>query len=187
MTENKAVKVQRRAFLASTPLLILGAGALKAFPFATQNTPKGSELSEELSAAELELVNKSVMSKDMENFWGKGYSCAESGLMVALRFMKKPEELVWTAGGFGGGMGKGDLCGFLTAGIMAIGLYAGTLSIEKKEAKTLSSQKVREYWDWWTSTAPLHCLEIREGRTDFNVCQRLGRLAAAKLETLLKA
>lgn len=186
MTETKSIKMQRRAFLTSTPLLIFGAGALKAFPFASQGTPKGSELSEKLSPAELEIVNGSVMSRDMENFWGKGYSCAETGLMVALRFMKKPEELVWTAGGFGGGMGQGDLCGFLTAGIMAIGLHAGTLKVTQNTAKTVCGQKVKGYWSWWASMAPLHCSEIREGRQGYEVCQRLGKLAAAKLETLLK-
>ena len=187
MTQNKAKKVQRRAFLTSTPLLILGAGALKAFPFASQGAQKSAELTEELSASELEAVNKSIMSRDMDNFWGKGFSCAETGLVVALRFMKKPEELTWVAGGFGGGMGQQDLCGFLTSGIMAIGLYAGSLNIEEKTAKTLSHQKVSEYWSWWKSTAPLHCSEIREGHTDFKVCQRLGKLAAARLENLLKA
>ncbi len=187
MTDTKSIKVQRRAFLISTPLLILGAGAINAFPFAPQGTPKGSELSEKLSPAELEFANGSVMSRDMENFWGKGYSCAETGLMVALRFMKKPEELVWTAGGFGGGMGQGDLCGFLTAGIMAIGLHAGTLKVTKNTAKTVCGQKVKGYWSWWTSMAPLHCSEIREGRQGFEVCQRLGKLATAKLETLISA
>jgi len=187
MTETKSMKVHRRAFLTSTPLLILGAGAMNSFPFDSQSTPKGSGLSEKLSPAELEIVNGSTMSNDMDNFWGKGYSCAETGLMVALRFMKKPEELVWTAGGFGGGMGQGDLCGFLTAGIMAIGLHAGTLKAAKNTAKTVCGQKVKGYWTWWASMAPLHCSEIREGRQDFGVCQRLGKLAAAKLETLINA
>ena len=186
MTENTAKKVKRRAFLTSAPLLILGAGSLKAFPLASQSAPKGPELSERLSPNELAIVDKSAMSRDMENFWGKGYSCAETGLIVALRFMKKPEELVWAAGGFGGGMGQQDLCGFLTAGIMAIGLHTGTLKVTEKTAKTVCSQKVGGYWKWWASVAPMHCSEIREGHKGFEVCHRLGRLAAAKLEDLLR-
>jgi hypothetical protein len=133
------------------------------------------------------MVNNSTMARDMDNYWLKGYSCAECELMVVLRFMRKPEDLVWAAAGFGGGMGHQDICGFLTAGIMAIGLHAGSLKIDKKEAKALCSQKLNEYWNWWTSTAPLHCREIREGRKDHNVCQRLGKLASAQLESLLKA
>jgi len=187
MTDNETIKVQRRAFLTATPLLIWSAGALNALPFTSQNAPKGPELSEKLSPSELEIANKSVMSRDMENFWGKEYSCAETGLVVALRFMKKPEELVWVAGGFGGGIGHQDLCGFLTAGIMAIGLHMGTLNITKNTAKTVCRQRVDAYWKWWTSTAPLHCSDIREGHEGFEVCNRLGRLATAKLETLLKA
>jgi hypothetical protein len=186
MTETKSVKVHRRAFLTSAPLLILGAGAMNSFPFESQGTPKGSGISEKLSSAELEIVNGSVMSKDMDNYWGK-YSCAETGLMVALRFMKKPEDLVWTAAGFGGGMGQGDLCGFLTAGIMAIGFHAGTLKAAKNTAKTACGQKVEAYWTWWKSMAPLRCSEIREGHQGFEVCERLGKLAAAKVETLISA
>ena len=187
MTENGALRIQRRAFLASTPFLMLGVGQLRAFQFSSPDAPKGPELSEELNPSELEIVDKSGMSRDMENFWGKGYSCAETGLVVALRFMKKPEELVWVAGGFGGGMGHQDLCGFLTAGVMAIGLYAGSLNLDQKGAKTRCSQMVKGYWDWWASTAPLRCSNIREGHKDFKVCHRLGRLATARLEEILKA
>ncbi len=188
MKATKIIKIGRREFLGSSSFLFLGSGYLEAFTFLSQTkTPKGPDLSEELSPAELKIVNNSIMATDIDNFWGKGYSCAETGLMVELRFMKKPEDLVWVAGGFGGGMGHQDLCGFLTAGIMAIGLKAGTLKIERKEAKAWCGKKVNDYWNWWTSTAPLHCSDIREGRKDFKVCHRLGRLASAKLEDLLKA
>jgi hypothetical protein len=84
-------------------------------------------------------------------------------------------------------MGHQDLCGFLTAGIMAIGLHAGSLKKEKREAQAHCRGKVNEYWNWWVSTAPPHCRNIREGHKGFNVCHRLGKLASAKLEDLLKA
>ena len=115
----------RREFLASSSFLLLSAASLKASALPSKAAPRGSDLREGLNPTELVMVNSSIMARDMDNFWHKGYSCAESGLMVALRFMKKPEDLVWVAGGFGGGMGHQDLCGFLTAGIMAIGLHAG--------------------------------------------------------------
>jgi hypothetical protein len=107
--------------------------------------------------------------------------------MVSLRHMKKSEDLAWAAAGFGGGMGRQDLCGFLTGGIIAISLYAGSLNLEKGEAKKRCGQKVSEYWDWWASTAPLHCRDIREGHKGFNVCGRLGKLSCATLEKLLSA
>lgn len=187
MKETEAIKMLRREFLASSSFLFLGAGSLRASALPSQTAPRGPDLPEELKPAELEMVKGSIMARDMDNYWHKGYSCAETGLMVALRFMKKPEDLVWVAGGFGGGMGHQDLCGFLTAGIMAIGLYAGSLKIEKKEAKQLCGQNLNEYWNWWASTAPLHCRDIREGHKGFDVCQRLGKLASVKLEKLLKA
>ncbi len=187
--------MRRREFLLSSSFLLSGAAVIKASPLRTQtepesppsSSPAGPDLKEALSPEEMEEVANSVMSEDMQNFWHKGYSCAETGLMVALRFLKKPEDLVWTAAGFGGGMGHQDLCGFLTSGIMAIGLHSGDLKMEKDAAKMQCGRVVHEYWSWWLETAPLHCSEIREGRQDFNVCHRIGRLATAKLESLLKA
>ena len=195
MKTNERVNMHRRKFLLSSSILLSATAVLETSSLLAQTTPEGSpadlprgpDLPEALTPEELARVKNSVMSEDMQNFWGKGYSCAETGLMVALRFMKKPEDLVWAAAGFGGGMGHQDLCGFLTSGIMAIGLHAGDLKVEKSAAKRRCSQAVHEYWTWWLETGPLHCPEIREGHEGFNVCHRVGRLAAAKLESLLKA
>lgn len=107
-------------------------------------------------------------------------------MAVALRRLKKSEDLIWVAAAFGGGLGNRDLCGFLTSGEMAIGIFSGDLELERKAAKEICAQKAREFWQWWASTAPLHCAEIREGRTDSKVCARLGKLAAARLEEFIK-
>ncbi|MBN2243768.1 MAG: C_GCAxxG_C_C family protein [Acidobacteria bacterium] len=197
MKTMERMHLPRRKFILSSSLFLSGAAVLKTTSLLAQTAPaaapassvRGSELPEELSAQELELVKRSSMSEDMQNFWHKGYSCAETGLMVALRFMQKPEDLVWAASGFAGGMMHQDLCGFLTSGIMAIGLHAGGMKMEKNAATMQQRQKVQQYWSWWVETAPLHCAEIRGGREpmDFKVCERLGRLAAAKIESLLKA
>ena len=90
------------------------------------------------------------------------------------------------AGAFGGGLNHKDLCGFLTSGEMAIGIYSGEQKLERKAAKEICGRKSREFWQWWISEAPLHCAEILEGRTDRKVCRRLGQLAAAKIEELIK-
>jgi hypothetical protein len=183
---NERLSMNRRKFLLSSSFLLSATAVLGTPSLLAQTTPKGPDLVEELSPDELVRVKDSIMSEDMQNFWGKGYSCSETGLMVALRFMKKPENLVWAAAGFGGGMGHHDLCGFLTSGIMAISLHTGDLGMERSAAKKQCGEKVREYWTWWLETAPLHCSDIREGHQGFNVCHRIGRLAAAKLESLLK-
>lgn len=176
--------VSRRDLLALSPFLLLGvrAAASQVAPF---QVPKGPDLKEELTAAEMEIVRNSVMAQDLDNFFGKGYSCAESGLAVGLRYLKKPEELVWFACGFGGGLNQQDLCGFLTAGAMVLGVHAGTLTLERAAARRACGGRLREYWQWWTSEAPIHCREIREGHADLKVCHRLGRLACAKLEGLM--
>jgi len=107
-------------------------------------------------------------------------------MAVAVRFMKRPESLAWVAAAFGRGLNNRDLCGFLTSGEMAIGVYAGDLKLEGQAARQVCSRKSREFWQWWLSVAPLHCAEIREGRTDNKVRVRLGKLAAAKIEELVK-
>lgn len=177
--------VGRRQFVASSSFLLLGAGYLDTLQAASQAVPSGVDLKEELTPTEAELVNQSSMAKDLDNFFGRGHSCAEAGLAIALRALKQPQELVWMAGGFGGGLGHRDLCGFLTTGVMAIGLCAGTLGLDRTEAKRLCLQKTREYWTWWTSTAPLRCAEIQGNRGGLKVCHRLGRLAAVELERLI--
>jgi len=183
-THTAPAGVSRRDLLALSPFFLLGIHAAGA-QVAPPQAPKGPDLKEELTAAEIEIVRNSAMARDLENFFGEGYSCAESGLMVGLKYLKKPEELVWFACGFGGGLYQQDLCGFLTAGAMVLGVHAGTLGLERAAARRACVGRVREYWQWWTSEAPIHCKEIREGHQDLKVCNRLGRLACARLESLM--
>jgi hypothetical protein len=144
-------------------------------------------LREELTTLELETVEKSALARDLENYFGKGYSCAESLLMVGLRHLHRPEELVWAAAGFGGGMLHREACGFLTAGIMILGLAAGRLKMERPEAKEWNKQRVNAYWSWWMTQAPVRCADIRKDGTSSKVCRRLGLLAASRIEELISS
>jgi hypothetical protein len=65
--------MRRREFLASSPLLVLGSGFSPARP-SPQAAPKGPDLREQLSAGEMEIVNRSAMARDLDNFFGKGFS-----------------------------------------------------------------------------------------------------------------
>jgi hypothetical protein len=186
MTKKDFSTMGRRDFIAASSFWALGTSLTGTKLVAQEPQPVKPVLLEELTPDELGIVESSTMAMDFKNLFGKGYSCAESGLMVALNYLEKPEELVWVAGGFGGGLAHGDLCGFLTSGVMACGLVAGDLPVEKKEAKKQCRRMVKSYWQWWTSKAPLHCKEIRAGRTDFKVCRRLGKLASSKMEELLE-
>jgi C_GCAxxG_C_C family probable redox protein len=176
---------RRRRFLTQSSFLAIGAGFSLDSLIAQTSQKQHLPLLRELTPSEKEVVNGSSMAKGLVSCFSR-YSCAESSLLVALRFLDKPEELVWAAGGFGGGIGHGDLCGFLTGGMMAIGFHAGSLSVERKEAKKLCRKLVKSYWQAWTSMAPLHCSEILERREGDGACTRLGRLASAKLQRLLE-
>lgn len=187
MKKSGVLIMPRRKFIASASLLMLGSRLLGMSPFSSRFTQEAQELKEELTADELKLVEKSIMAKDLKNYFGKGYSCAESLLMVSLRFLGKPEDLIWISSGFGGGMYHKDLCGFLTAGTMAIGLSAGMLKKERKEAKEHCSRLVKQYWKWWASVAPIHCSEIKKPGASSKICHRIGQLASIKTEELIKA
>jgi hypothetical protein len=192
MKKSEVLIIPRRKFIASASFLALGGRLFGVSLISSQSAQVAQELKKELTPEELEIVERSIMAKDLKNYFGQGYSCAESLLMVSLRFLGKPEELVWIASGFGGGLYHKDLCGFLTSGIMAIGLSSGMLNKERLEGKEHCQQNVKQYWKWWTSMAPLHCSEIRKEDasskedTGYKVCQRLGQLAAVKIEELIK-
>jgi hypothetical protein len=176
----------RREFLSSAFLGITGYGFSRLAAIRLGSTSQAAQsLPEEPTAVELEAIKKSRMARKIDDYFGKGYSCAESLLMVSLLYLRLSEELVWAAAGFGGGMQHREACGFLTAGIMSLGLAAGQLKMERREAKEWSKQRVNAYWSWWTAQAPLRCAEIRKEGTSSKVCRRLGLLAATKVESLI--
>ena len=182
MSQSKTIDLSRRKFITSASSLFFGVTLFPYIDAAGQEIIQSQETQEKLSEKQLEWIERSKMAADMKNFFGQGYSCAESLLMVALRFMQKSEDLVWAAAGFGGGLYHKDLCGFLTGGIMSIGFFSGKLDKEREEAKEICSDLVKQYWKWWTSHHPLHCAEIRPEGSPRSICENLGKLSAAKLE-----
>lgn len=178
--------ISRRTFLTAASGLAAAKFALPAYS-QKNSFPLPQTLPSDLTQAEQREVNRSVMAQDLKNYFHEGYSCAESILLVCLRYLDKPEDLVWAAGGFGGGMGQKDVCGFLTGGIMGLGLAAGSLDKERSESKALCSQAVRSFWNWWEQQAPVRCAVIRPAGSASEICTRLGLLAAARLEQLILA
>jgi hypothetical protein len=186
LKNKKRLEIPRRTFVGSIPGILIGAGLLSNSAYPSNGIQEKPELKEELTPEELKWVGQSAMAKDITHYFGEGYSCSESLFLVSLKYLKKPEELVWVAAGFGGGMYNKDLCGFLTAGIMAIGLSSGMLDKERKDAKDHCGVQVKEYWKWWQSVSPLRCAHIRTEGTSSSICRRLGQIAAAKIEDLIK-
>ena len=115
----------------------------------------------------------------------KGYSCSESILLAALRYLKQPEEYLRSAAPFGGGMAHYDLCGYLTGGLMALGNAAGVHHKDRKKMKALTGKMTKEYWSWWQSWAPLHCYQLRP-KYDKDTSVNMKKRVAAKVEELIK-
>ncbi|MCJ7526453.1 MAG: C-GCAxxG-C-C family protein [Candidatus Aminicenantes bacterium] len=175
--------MERRKFLATLPFL----AAAPLLVFSQSEEEKKKPLTAIMKADEWEQVKQSPMAMELEEYFGHGYSCAESLWLTALRRMKKPEELVWTAGAFGGGMGQKDICGFLSAGLMAIGTAAGQLKMPRPEARKVCSREAKAYWQWFQPLSPIHCAEIRPPGSSGDICRRLGHICATKVNQVIDA
>jgi C_GCAxxG_C_C family probable redox protein len=126
-----------------------------------------------------------IMSDRTLQHLGQGYWSADSLLLSAARHLKKPDETVDVAVGFGGGMQQKDLCGFLTGGIMAIGLFAHATHGNDRAAHDKCHRLTNEYWAWWQKNYPLHCSEIS---TPAQSCdyKSMGSQASAFLEGMFQ-
>jgi len=179
-------KMPRRKFITTASGLMIGSAFFALSSPLNPSAPFTQKVKEELSAEDLEWIGKSSMAKELNKYFGQGYSCAESIVMVSLRYLDKPQEWVWAAAGFGGGLYHKDLCGFLTGGIMGIGFASSLLKKPRREAKEFCADLVKQYWKWWESRVPIHCGEIRTKDTSSQVCINQGLLSATKIEELIK-
>ena len=188
MKESHHMLSRRRLLISATGLTLLSPRSIAAETLFS-GSQKTRGLPDQLTEEEIRATADSAMAQELTGFFGQGYSCAESLFLVALRKLGRPEDLVWAMAGFGGGMYHQDLCGFLTGGIASLGVAAGLrhngTSTERAETKEKCATRVKAYWDWWTSMAPLHCREIRTPGSGSGVCRRLGLLAAAQIESII--
>ena len=136
---------------------------------------------------EAERVAESSMAREIAALHGRGLSCAEMSLLTALRFLGLPESHLGAAGAFGGGVGKGDICGFLSGSLMAFGLAASArYGSDRVEMRRVARAMSNEYWDWWLSRGDLHCAILRptyEGSEEF---LRMAQRTALKTEEILR-
>lgn len=119
------------------------------------------------------------------NFNTRGFSCSESIFRAVATKYGESEELVRLATPFSGGMGQGDLCGFLVGGVLAIGLLFGRTKPEENAEKGRCVSLASEYYKWWKSNFPLHCSDIRKFGGD-ELCADNGRKTAVYLEELIE-
>ena len=184
MSSNNLKQKQftRRNFLGTIAGLAAAVGLKGAIDSPLDKSPLKS-LYDPLTPEEEKVINSSPMVKEILNV--KGYNCAESILLAALKYLKKPEELLHSAAAFGGGMGHYDLCGLLTGGFMALGITANTYHKDRKKMKILLGKMTKEYWKWWESWAPLHCYQLRP-KYDKDGYLNMKKRTAAKIEELIK-
>ena len=80
------------------------------------------DMDEEL-ASEENLANDAFRAGELFN---QGYSCSQAVLTAHGEVLGiDPNLAVQIAGGFGGGMGRGETCGAVTAALMVLGLQNG--------------------------------------------------------------
>ena len=116
----------------------------------------------------------------------EGYWSADSIFLSSLKFLKQPEDLVRLATPFGGGMGQKDVCGYLTGGYMAIGLFAGAKKGTDKAARQKCNRLAKEYYDWWTKNYPVHCREINKSEAESCDYKLMGQKVSAFLQTMFE-
>lgn len=174
----------RRKFIMNTSGLLAGGMFLSTLASST-GLAAAQEMKDEFSPKELQQVKESALAQDLRNYFGKGYSCAEAILMVSLHHLQEPEELVWAAAGFGGGIKQKDLCGFLTGGVMALGIAAKKTGKDREESLDWCGSAVKDFWQWWQTKAPLHCEHIRVPGASASRCMNLGLRTSVKLEQIL--
>jgi C_GCAxxG_C_C family probable redox protein len=185
MTEKKLPDQGRRHFIKGFSLVLLSGHLVKALQGKTEKKTNIIKLSAELTADEKKILEKSTMAREIVKNRSLGLNCAETILLTSLQYLQKPDEWFSAASGFGGGMGKREVCGLLTGGIMAIGIAGGILHKDPKVRRRFVGKKRDEYWKWWVSQSPVKCQDMR-GRYDREGYLRMIQRVAFKIEELIK-
>ncbi len=132
-------------------------------------------------------VAASPMARTIGGLMGKGYSCSEMMLAAALEVLELPKEHLDAAAVFGGGIAKGDLCGFLTGGLMAIGFAAAKKTPDRTLLHRISRQASNAYWEWWITVGDVHCPGPLESHPNDEMFLRMAQRTAVKLEGAITA
>jgi hypothetical protein len=141
--------------------------------------------SQGFTGPEAAAVADSPLAQIIAGLQGQGYPCSEMMLLAALRRFELPEDHLDAAAVFGGGVGKGDLCGFLTGGLMAIGFASGEKYEERTEVHAVGRRASIAYWDWWLTRGDLHCMGPQTTHETPEEFLRMAQRAAVKLEEVL--
>lgn len=181
---NSGCGVSRRQFVGSVCPFVLGGLSLPLVPLVSGQQDRPG-FWDEFAPAEREAVEGSIMAQSVPGYIGQGYGCAEICLAAAVDYLGEPSEWVNAAAVFSGGLGQRDLCGFLTGGMMAVGVAAGKLHEERTAKRDFARPRGQEYWDWWVSRGPIHCSELRALYDGSEQFMRMAQRVTAKVEQLI--
>ncbi len=185
MSKHDTAAFSRRRFVGTVCPMI--AGGL-VFPHSLLRAQQQGQTGfwSEFTPEEQAVISGSSMALDIPNYMGQGLGCAEICVAASCKYMGLSDEWVDAAAVFSGGFGKGDLCGLLTGGLMAMGIAGGKLHGERAELKQFARGLKDEYWDWWTARGPMHCAELRQLYDGSEQFMRMMQRAAAKVEQLIE-
>lgn len=196
--------LSRRRFVGALPLTVLAApsaldpaapapetgapGGLRSPPWSRgsgeQEAPKLG-FSQGFTQEEAASVAASPMAGIIAGLNGQGFPCSEMMFLAALRRFDLPEDHLDAAAVFGGGVGKRDLCGFLTGGLMAIGIAAGARYADRRQVHSVGRRASNAYWEWWLTRGDLHCMGPLTTHENAEEFVRMAQRAAVKLEEVM--
>ncbi|MFH1766449.1 MAG: C-GCAxxG-C-C family protein [Gemmatimonadota bacterium] len=186
--------ISRRRFVSALPLTVLAApSALSACGAEGKSGEEPQPILQSqgpgfigpFSEAETAAVAASPLAQEIAGLNGNGYPCSEMILLAALRRFGLPENHLDAAAVFGGGVGKGDLCGLLTGGLMAVGFAAGEKHADRAEVHRVGREASNAYWDWWLTRGDLHCMGYGTAHETSEEFVRMCQRAAVKLEAVM--
>jgi C_GCAxxG_C_C family probable redox protein len=190
--------VSRRRFVSALPLTVLATPSVLSAcdsrgangedvepPPVLQSQSQGPGFIGPFSQEEASAVAASAMAREIAELNGKGYPCSEMILLAALRRFDLGENHLDAAAVFGGGVGKRDLCGLLTGGLMAIGIAAGRKYSDRQQVHQIGRAASNAYWDWWVSRGDLHCMGYGTAHENSEEFVRMCQRTALKLESVL--
>jgi C_GCAxxG_C_C family probable redox protein len=187
-------RISRRGFVSAIPLTVLVAPSYlsacearaddEAEPKPILNTQLPG-FAGQFSPEEAEAVAGSAMAREIAGLNGKGYPCSEMMLLAALRRFGLSENHLDAAAVFGGGVGKRDLCGFLTGGLMAIGFVVGDRHEDRSKVHQVGRKASNQYWEWWMTRGDLHCMAPGTTHENSEEFVRMAQRCAVKLEGIL--
>lgn len=120
-----------------------------------------------------------------EEYFRSGHNCAEAVFLAAVHTqdIQACPDVVRLATGFGGGMGRGEVCGALSGAILALGAVLGRTKAEGDQ-ETLKKMREQVITRFEEELGPVQCRVLKtEDRED---CRRYVRVAASALAAALQ-